>query len=173
MGSRLQLTTAGLLVAITTAVSAQTSRPHSQTTARPCVVASVHDGDTMRCRDGTRVRLLLIDAPEMSQGPFARVSRDSLRKLAPIGSTVLLELDVQPTDRYRRTLAYVWTRDHRTMLNEVMARQGMVTTLVYPPNVRHVEVIRRAVDSARQMRIGLWATDGFTCSPVEHRRNRC
>ena len=30
-----------------------------------CQVASVHDGDTFRCRDGTRIRLAAIDAPEM------------------------------------------------------------------------------------------------------------
>lgn len=32
--------------------------------AFPCTVASVHDGDTMRCEDGTRVRLAGIDARE-------------------------------------------------------------------------------------------------------------
>jgi endonuclease YncB( thermonuclease family) len=31
-----------------------------------CVVASVHDGDTMRCQDGTRVRLAGIDARELN-----------------------------------------------------------------------------------------------------------
>jgi len=30
-----------------------------------CDVAYVHDGDTFRCTDGTRVRLSAIDAPEM------------------------------------------------------------------------------------------------------------
>jgi endonuclease YncB( thermonuclease family) len=30
-----------------------------------CQVAYVHDGDTFRCRDGTRIRLSAIDAPEM------------------------------------------------------------------------------------------------------------
>jgi endonuclease YncB( thermonuclease family) len=30
-----------------------------------CEVASVHDGDTFRCADGTRVRLSSIDTPEM------------------------------------------------------------------------------------------------------------
>jgi endonuclease YncB( thermonuclease family) len=30
-----------------------------------CLVASVTDGDTLRCADGTRVRLAGIDAPEM------------------------------------------------------------------------------------------------------------
>lgn len=31
-----------------------------------CTVASVHDGDTLRCLDGTRVRLAGIDAPELA-----------------------------------------------------------------------------------------------------------
>jgi endonuclease YncB( thermonuclease family) len=30
-----------------------------------CQVAYVHDGDTFRCADGTRIRLSAIDAPEM------------------------------------------------------------------------------------------------------------
>ena len=30
-----------------------------------CAVLSVTDGDTLRCRDGTRVRLAGIDAPEL------------------------------------------------------------------------------------------------------------
>src|SRR6476469_4617886 len=30
-----------------------------------CPVAYVHDGDTFRCADGTRIRLSAIDAPEM------------------------------------------------------------------------------------------------------------
>ena len=30
-----------------------------------CLVASVTDGDTLRCEDGTRVRLAAIDAPEI------------------------------------------------------------------------------------------------------------
>jgi endonuclease YncB( thermonuclease family) len=30
-----------------------------------CQVAYVHDGDTFRCTDGTRIRLSAIDAPEM------------------------------------------------------------------------------------------------------------
>lgn len=34
-----------------------------------CLVAAVHDGDTLRCRDGTRVRLAAIDAPEVGECP--------------------------------------------------------------------------------------------------------
>ena len=31
-----------------------------------CAVASITDGDTLRCADGTRVRIAGIDAPEIS-----------------------------------------------------------------------------------------------------------
>jgi endonuclease YncB( thermonuclease family) len=31
-----------------------------------CAVLSITDGDTLRCRNGTRVRLAGVDAPEMS-----------------------------------------------------------------------------------------------------------
>ena len=38
-----------------------------------CTVASVTDGDTFRCTDGTRVRLHAIDAPEMEPCRSGRV----------------------------------------------------------------------------------------------------
>ena len=34
----------------------------------PCVVERIADGDTFTCRDGRRVRLIGIDAPELAQG---------------------------------------------------------------------------------------------------------
>jgi endonuclease YncB( thermonuclease family) len=66
----------------------------------------------------------------------------------------------------------VYLADGR-MLNEEMARAGMVAALVYPPNVKHVARIRAAVRDARQNRRGLWATDFFDCSPRDYRAGRC
>lgn len=57
-----------------------------------CAVVSVHDGDSLRCADGTRIRLYAIDAPELAgcHGKRGRVcvpgdgqaSRRSLARLA-------------------------------------------------------------------------------------------
>ncbi len=139
-----------------------------------CVVRSIHDGDTMRCVDDRRVRLLLIDAPEIGQRPFGVKARDALRSMVTAGDTVWLELDVQPTDRYQRTLAYVWTEPRGgTLLNREMARLGFAVALVYPPNVRYVDEIRAAVVEARAARSGLWAENAFACSPLDHRRGHC
>jgi endonuclease YncB( thermonuclease family) len=145
------------------------SRPDS---SGSCVVRSVTDGDTVRCGDGRRVRLLLIDAPERSQPPFAERSRDALLALAPPGTRLRMELDVRATDQFGRTLAYLWRADGR-MVNREMVRGGWAVVLVYPPNVRHVELMRAAADSARRERRGLHDVDGLTCEPLEHRRGRC
>lgn len=138
-----------------------------------CVVSAVGDGDSFRCApDGARVRLLLIDAPELAQAPWGDSARAALRRLMPTGTRLRLETDVRRTDDYDRLLAYAWLPDGR-MVNEQIAREGYVIALVYPPNVRHVERIRAAVAAARRARRGLWAVDAFACPPVEYRARRC
>jgi micrococcal nuclease len=139
---------------------------------RLCIVTKIADGDSFTCADKTKIRLLLIDAPERDQKPFGKAARQQLTELLPLGDTVWLESDVRPYDRYRRLLAYVYLADGR-MVNEEMARAGYVVVLSYPPNVRHLERIRKAVRQARASKRGLWSTSAFACSPRDHRRRRC
>ena len=140
--------------------------------AGSCVVQRITDGDTLVCEGGTRVRLLLIDTPEMDQGEDGARAREALAALAPPGDTVRMEFDVARLDRYGRTLAYLHLRDGR-MANVEMARSGFAVVLSYPPNVKHIEQIRAAVAEARSARRGLWATSAFACEPREHRRGNC
>lgn len=137
-----------------------------------CVMQRVTDGDTVACADGRRIRLLLIDAPEMDQEPFGSLARDALADLLPVGTPARVELDVQQQDRYRRTLAYLYTPDGH-LANVEMARLGYVLLLTYPPNVRYVDEVRGAVEEARAARRGLWAVSAFECSPVDYRAGRC
>lgn len=90
----------------------------------------------------------------------------------PVGTSVTVETDVRVRDPFDRILGYVYLPDGR-MVNEEMARSGYVTALVYPPNVKYVERIRRAVAEARKAKRGLWATDFFNCSPRDYRAGRC
>lgn len=140
--------------------------------AGTCVLARIVDGDTVACDDGRRIRLLLIDAPEMDQGPFGRVARRVLEELAPVGTRVMLERDVEAFDRYGRTLAYLHLADGR-IVNEELLRAGVAVVSVYPPNVQHVDRFRRAVEEAREAGRGLWATEAFECLPADHRAGRC
>jgi micrococcal nuclease len=139
---------------------------------RTCVVARVVDGDTLTCDDGARVRLLSIDAPELSQHPFGRAALRQLEELAAVGTVLRVEQDVQRRDRYGRILAYLWLEDGR-MVNEELLLAGVAIVAVHPPNVRHVERLRAAVEKARARKAGLWAADAFDCAPADHRAGRC
>lgn len=143
----------------------------AQGMASSCVVERITDGDTIRC-GGERVRLVLIDSPEQDQGPFGRAAQAFLEAILPVGSEARLATDVEPRDRYGRRLAYVYLPDGR-MVNRMLVRQGFAVPLVVPPNVRHVEAIRSAADSARAGRLGLWTVDAFACLPQDFRDGLC
>lgn len=137
----------------------------AQADARPevgptCSVDRVIDGDTFVCQGGERVRLILVDTPEMDDEPLGRLAREFVTQLLPPGTEVRLRLGVQERDRYGRLLAYVELPDGR-MLNRVVAREGFAQVMVVPPNVDEVERIRAAVDSARAEGAGLWGRAGF------------
>ena len=86
-------------------------------------IISVGDGDTIRIRDGSEkltVRLACIDAPEISQDPYGKRSRDFLKKMLPLGTKVTLR--IQTTDRYGRSVAEVFTK--RGNINESIIEQG-------------------------------------------------
>ena len=136
-----------------------------------CQVSHISDGDTFRCRDGRRVRLTGIDSPEASQEPYGYRSRQALARWLPLGSTVWLERDIAPTDRYGRQLAYAWTGS--TMINEAMLQAGWAVLYTVPPNVKYAERLKRAQKEARTSGAGLWGDRGFDCLPSHFRRNRC
>lgn len=138
---------------------------------RACVITRVVDGDTIDCRPGGRVRLIGIDTPELDQAPHGRQAAAALADLTPVGTTVQLEPDVEPRDRYGRVLAYVWT--DAGMVNWLLIRQGWAVLLTYPPNVQYVDWFTSSQARAREERRGLWEHDAFQCLPAEHRRGRC
>lgn len=141
--------------------------------ATPCVVDRVADGDSFRCDDDTRVRLIGIDAPELDQGPIGREARAALRRLMPAGDTVWLEQDVVGTDQYGRILAYVWLTGGDTLVNERMLDDGWAVLYTVPPNVKYADLLRKAANEARTNGTGLWQGGGFDCLPSEHRRGSC
>ncbi len=137
----------------------------------PCTVIRVVDGDTLDCRPVGRVRFIGVDAPEHDQGPFGPLARRALEGLTPVGSTILLEGDVEDRGPHGRALRYVWSG--AVMVNWVMVRRGFSVVLTYPPDVRHADAFRAAEDTARWESAGLWSLDGFACAPRSHRQGRC
>jgi micrococcal nuclease len=138
------------------------------------------DGDTLKMDvEGigvTSVRLIGIDTPEsrknkrtllqaqrnqttqeaiISMGKKATLHMKSLVKR---GDILILECDVQQTDKYGRLLAYAWYAwtDTNIMLNLEMVKDGYASLLTIPPNVKYKNDFRKAYTEAREAKKGLW-----------------
>ena len=143
---------------------------HAQQRA-PCVVERVVDGDTFFCTGGLKVRPIGFDTPERGQGEAFRQATAAFERWVAAGDTVELELDVRPTDRYGRQLAWVWRAD--TLVNERMLAEGWAMLYTLPPNVRYVDRLRDAAQAAREARAGFWQGSVFECAPSAFRRRAC
>ncbi len=128
------------------------------------VVTQVVDGDTLHVQIGgvdTTVRLIGIDTPETGE-PYAAEARAALVGL--VGEkTVRLEKDVESTDQYGRTLAYVWAGS--TLANRELLRLGLATLYTVPPNVKYTTSLQAAQDEAQAAGRGMWGAT--TDSPLE------
>jgi micrococcal nuclease len=137
---------------------------------RPATVTRVIDGDTIEAELDGRVidvRLIGIDTPETvhPSEPVecfgAAASRFTTTMLN--GRKIRLEFDVERTDQYGRTLAYVWLGDE--LFNEVLVRQGFAQVSTYPPNVKYVDDFLAAQRDARSASRSLW---GSQCALEGH-----
>jgi endonuclease YncB( thermonuclease family) len=95
-----------------------------------CSVASITDGDTLRCADGTRVRLAGIDAPEVSACAKGRqcVAGDgqvSKRSLAGYASGRVLRCEPVGTS-YKRVVAFCSSGTLDLSCAQVRAGQAVV-----------------------------------------------
>ncbi|MDX1578531.1 MAG: thermonuclease family protein, partial [Gemmatimonadota bacterium] len=90
---------------------------------RVCALSAVIDGDSIRCADGREIRLLSIDAPEFAQSPWGERSRDALLALAPLGTELAVEYDLERRDEFGRDLAYLRLPDG-SLVNERMVADG-------------------------------------------------
>jgi len=116
-------------------------------------VSKIIDGDTFVLTDGTKVRLIGVDAPEMDEycSDHAKQRLESLIS----GKTVKLKKDVSETDQYERLLRYVYIGE--TFVNLVLVNDGYAWAVTYPPDVTYASELAEAENSARDNNRGcLW-----------------
>jgi micrococcal nuclease len=127
-------------------------------------VIKITDGDTFWADDGSekgiKIRLIGVDAPETRRtrnkevGYYGQESKAYLAELIG-GEKVRLEFDVDPTDRYGRSLAYVYKEDG-TFVNAELVKNGFAMVMTVPPNVKYAEMLLALQQHARENNIGLW-----------------
>ncbi len=132
---------------------------HNDTEAEKAQVLRVVDGDTLIVRlnkQQVRIRLIGIDAPE-SVHPDAAKNTDMgksasahLKAGLHKGDTVYLTYDKEKTDKYKRTLAYVWLANppqnpteedvENLMLNGILVAKGYANPKAFKPNTLYKKV---------------------------------
>jgi micrococcal nuclease len=115
-------------------------------------VGRVIDGDTFDLADGTRVRLIGVDAPERGKTGY-EAATERLRNLLE-GQSVELQADVSDTDTYNRLLRYVYVEGD--FINEIIAKEGLVDVRSYPPDTAKQAELQSAEDEAKQANLGIW-----------------
>lgn len=155
--------------------------PSSVPSGDDVTVARVVDGDTIVVTGDVTVRLIGVDTPETRHPQlgvqcYGHEATAFTAELLPPGTPVRLVYDVERTDRYGRTLAYVYRLADGTFVNGELVRQGVAQVATVPPNVRHAEDFLRWQRAARERQAGLWqacaggdgtpAPEGSACDPA-------
>lgn len=127
------------------------------------VVSRVIDGDTIVLESGEKIRYILVNAPETTNGHddcygqnAAQFNRDLVE-----GKTVTIKYDVDCTDRYDRLLAYVSVDGQE--VNKLMLERGYACLLHIPPDGDdRADEFKALQDAAKSAKRGLWGA----CDPI-------
>ena len=117
-------------------------------------VVKVRDGDTIELSDGRAVRYIGIDTPET--GDPGADSATAFNSALVLGKTVALEFGRESTDRYGRTLAFIFI-DGR-MVNMELLKAGWAWCYFFDGNMKYANQMVRAVRLAMDARRGLWSS---------------
>lgn len=128
------------------------------------VVASVIDGDTVVLDTGEKVRYLLVDTPEITNGKSECYGGEARAFNAEyvLGQEVALTYDVECSDAYGRLLAYVEAPDGE--INSLLVARGYGCVLDIPPNgEERAGEFQQMQRAAQQQKLGLWGVCGDVC----------
>jgi endonuclease YncB( thermonuclease family) len=137
-------------------------------------VVEVIDGDTLVvdvAGADEHVRLIGIDtpetvAPDRPDECFGAEASHHLAELAPPGTALRLERDLEARDQYDRLLAYAYRARDGLFLNLAQVAGGFAEPLAYPPNTAHRADFEGAARDARVAGAGLWAACGSADVPI-------
>lgn len=140
--------------------------PPDAATAMSDRIERIVDGDTVVLNEVGKARLIGIDAPEtvslaQRQGApsqcYGPEASARTRMLLPLGTSVRVEFDTEPTDKFGRSLVYLYLRDDdETFVNGELVRDGFARAKAYKPNVRYKAELERLQAEAKAAGSGLW-----------------
>lgn len=127
------------------------------------VVAEVHDGDTFTLKNGDRVRLLGIDAPEL--GNCGATESASLLESLILEKTV--KITDEKRDNFGRRMGLAWKGS--TLINEEMLKSGWAKPN-YDPNSES-ETLKSAYKYASENKLGVYSSLCKKVNPTPPSKN--
>jgi len=130
-------------------------------------VDNVVDGDTLRLRDGRRVRLIGINAPEMggrghrTEAYALQATRRLTALVTASNNRIHLRIGEPSHDRYGRVLAHVYDRTGLSLEAQLVA-EGLAYHTVVAPNIALVGCLTQAEQLAHRQHLGVWKNATFT-----------
>ena len=126
-------------------------------------VAYVYDGDTVKLKDGRKLRFIGINSPEIGYDgapsePLAVEARQVLRDLLAGNKRLALRYETVRKDRYGRLLAHVFLADQRN-LQRLLLRQGLAASVAVGRNLGNVDCYLAAERQAGNR--GIWSLPRF------------
>lgn len=121
---------------------------------------SVVDGDTLRLKDGRKLRLIAVNTPELARDgvaaqPLAEKARQAVQQFFAGEAAVGWHHGEQRKDRYGRELAYIFRRDGRS-LAAFLVEQGFGWRIAIAPNLDYQPCLQALEAVARQQQRGVW-----------------
>jgi len=126
-------------------------------------VAHVYDGDTVKLKDGRKLRFIGINSPEIGYDgeptePLANEARQALIDLLADNHSLALRYGVERKDRYGRLLAHVFLPDRRNV-QLLLLQQGLAATVAVGRNLANTDCYLAAERQAGKQ--GIWSLPRF------------
>ncbi len=124
-------------------------------------VEGVSDGDTLVLSDRRKVRIIGINAAELSKKSEralkkdAEAARDVIKQLISKAAYLTLVAGDETEDNYGRTLAHLLLPDGSSLATELLAR-GLAAATAIEPNTRCADHYLRIERAARNQNRGIW-----------------
>lgn len=146
-------------------------------------VTKVVDGDTLYLSDGSKMRLIGLNAPENTKRvePYGQEATNYVKSKI-LGKEVYLQKDVSDVDQYNRLLRIIWlevptdlmdeNEIRKKMLNADMLINGYAEPYTFPPDVTYSKMFVKFAKEAREKEVGLWSYgyEGTTRGDLDKRK---
>ena len=124
-------------------------------------VAHIYDGDTIKLKDGRKLRLIGINTPERGRDgrkdePFYQTAKKQLQQIIKKNNNqIKVVFGKDKRDRYKRFLAHIFTMDKEN-ITATLIKEGMGFTIAIPPNIQLLDCYQNAERNAQKHQRGIW-----------------